>query len=297
MSGPSPGRSRDGPPLLGCRDLARHYRSRGGWLRRGAEPLRAVDGVSLEVRAGETLGLVGESGSGKSTLARLLLLLEPPTRGSVRFRGEEVVGRDGSARRRFRREVQIIFQDPFASLNPRLTVGNAIREVLRVHGLARGARAERRVAELLELVGLEPSAARRYPHEFSGGQRQRIGVARALSVEPRIIVADEPVSALDVSVQAQVLNLLLDLQDRLGLAYLFISHDLAVVRQVSDRIAVMRAGRIVEEGLAPEVFARPSEAYTRELLAAVPRIRPHGRSTERPTGRPHPPGDGPEAAT
>ncbi len=260
------------PALLEGRELSRHYGGGGGWLRPRREPIRAVDGVSIAVHEGETLGLVGESGSGKSTLARLLLRLERPTAGRVLFRGRDLAERGRRELRGFRREAQIVFQDPFGSLNPRLTVGAALREVLRVHGLARGAAARRRIDELLTLVGLDPGAALRYPHEFSGGQRQRIGVARALAVEPRLVVADEPVSALDVSVQAQVLNLLMDLQERLGLTYLFIAHDLAVVRQVSDRVVVMRAGRIVEEGAAARLFEAPEHPYTRSLLAAVPRL-------------------------
>lgn len=264
-------------PLLEAREVSRHYRRGGGRWGRRPPPLRAVDRVSLWVGETETVGLVGESGSGKSTLARLLLRLEAPTAGFVLFRGRDVAALSGPELRRFRREVQIVFQDPFASLNPRLTVGNMLREILRVHGLARGARAERRIEELLALVGLDPEAARRHPHEFSGGQRQRIGIARALSVEPRLIVADEPVSALDVSVQAQVLNLLRDLRDRLGLAYVFISHDLAVVRQMSDRIAVMRAGELVEVAPAEDLFSRPGHPYTRTLLQAVPRLPRGGR--------------------
>ena len=261
-------------PVLETRDLTVEY---GGtrWLRRGPV-VRAVDGVDLALLEGETLGLVGESGSGKSTVARLLLGLEAPTDGRVFFRGRDLATLERTERRRFRRSVQIVFQDPYASLNPRLRVGAALSEVLRVHGLARGAAADRRVAELLELVGLDPGAARRYPHEFSGGQRQRIGVARALSVEPEVVVADEPVSALDVSVQAQVLNLLRDLQERLGLTYLFISHDLAVVRQVADRIAVMREGRLVEAARAGDLFSRPRDPYTRALLEAVPRVPRRG---------------------
>ncbi len=250
--------------------LRKTYRLTG--RRRAAHPVLAVDGVSLSIRPGETVGLVGESGCGKSTLARLLLALERPSTGEVRYEGQDVWKLRGEARLRFRRDVQVVFQDPFGSLNPRLTVGGAIREVLRVHDLATGRDTESRLAELLEMVGLDPGDARRYPHEFSGGQRQRIGIARALSTGPRLIVADEPVSALDVSVQAQILTLLQDLQDELGLAYLFISHDLAVVRQVSDRVVVMREGRLVEEATVEKLFVRPAHEYTRRLLAAVPRL-------------------------
>ncbi len=269
------------PALLETRGLVRHYGGGGGWLRRRVEPVRAVDGVDLQVTEGETLGIVGESGSGKSTLARLLLRLEPPTAGTVLFRGRDVAEFGRRELRDFRRQAQIVFQDPYGSLNPRLTVGSALREVLRVHGLARGPAVPERVAELLRLVGLDGSAAARYPHEFSGGQRQRIGIARALAAEPRLLVADEPVSALDVSVQAQVLNLLVDLQARLGLTYVFIAHDLAVVRQVCDRVAVMKAGKIVEEAPASNLFAAPAHPYTRTLLAAVPRIRPSAAAEDR----------------
>jgi ABC-type oligopeptide transport system ATPase subunit len=239
--------------------------------RRGADVL-AVRGVDLVVREAETLALVGESGSGKSTTGRLLLGLEPPSAGRVLWRGRDLATLDRTERAAFRGRAQIVFQDPFGSLNPRMTVGGMLREALAVHGLARGREATRRVEELLEMVGLDASAAARYPHEFSGGQRQRVGIARALSVEPELVVCDEPVSALDVSVQAQVLNLLSDLQERLGLAYLFIAHDLAVVRHMADRTAVMHLGRIVEEGPTADLFANPREPYTRELLAAVPRL-------------------------
>jgi len=232
----------------------------------------AVDGVDLEIPAGLTTALVGESGCGKSTLGRLLLRLERPTAGRVEYRGRDLAELDAAGLRAFRRRGQIVFQDPFGSLNPRLTVGSMLREALSVHGLARGGDADVRVEELLRRVGLAPEAARRYPHEFSGGQRQRIGIARALSLEPEFVVLDEPVSALDVSVQAQILNLLQELQAELGLTYLFVSHDLAVVRHLADRIVVMRGGRVVETGAADRVLAEPAHDYTRRLLAAVPRI-------------------------
>jgi len=255
-------------------DLVKHYTPRRRRPGRAPEPVRAVDGVSLRLRRGETLGLVGESGCGKSTLARLLLRLERPTSGSVQFEGRDVWTLDRREVRRFRRRAQIVFQDPYGSLNPRITVGGAIAEVLRVHGLASREAIGARVEELLTLVGLDPRDAGRYPHEFSGGQRQRIGIARALTVDPELIIADEPVSALDVSVQAQVLGLLQDLQDRLGLTYLFISHDLGVIRQVSDRIAVMHGGRIVETASASALFEKPRHVYTKRLLEAVPRLPP-----------------------
>ena len=234
--------------------------------------LVAVDRVSLDVRPGETVALVGESGSGKSTLGRLLVGLLRPDAGLVRY-GERVLAEmSRGALTEFRRDVQIIFQDPYASLNPRITVGSMLREVFKVHELAEGNAAVMRAAALLDRVGLDPSAARRYPHEFSGGQRQRLGIARALAVEPRIIVADEPVSALDVSVQAKILGLLTDLQSEFGLGYLFISHDLAVVRKLADRVAVMRDGHVVEAGSAAAVYSAPANDYTRALLAAVPTL-------------------------
>src|SRR5512142_2065059 len=257
--------------LVEVRELKKYFPIRRGFFARHVGEVKAVDGVTFWVRKGETLGLVGESGSGKTTAGRTLLRLIEPTSGSARFEGEDVFALDATGLRRLRRRMQIVFQDPFGSLNPRMTVGETIREVLTVHGLARGrAAVAKRVQELLSIVGLAPEHAARYPHEFSGGQRQRIGIARALSVEPRFIVCDEPVSALDVSVQAQVLNLLQELQQRLGLAYLFIAHDLSVVEHISDRIAVMYLGRIVEIGDARDVVGAPRHPYTRALLSAVP---------------------------
>jgi oligopeptide/dipeptide ABC transporter ATP-binding protein len=259
-----------GEVLLEVRGLKKYFPVRRGSFGRVSGQVRAVDDVAFQIRRGETLGLVGESGSGKTTLGRTLLRLIEPTAGEAYFDGQDIFRMDRRALGRLRRRAQSIFQDPYGSLNPRLTVGDALREVLHVHRLASGREADRRVEELLELVGLSPAHARRYPHEFSGGQRQRIGIARALSVEPEFIVCDEAVSALDVSVQAQILNLLRDLQAQLGLAYLFIAHDLSVVEHISDRIAVMYLGRIVEVGATRELIETPRHPYTRALLSAVP---------------------------
>jgi len=266
--------------LLHVRGLQKHFPIRGGFFGRQRGAVKAVDGVTFWLMRGETLGLVGESGSGKTTTGRTLLRLIEPSAGQALFEGNDVFAMSGDDLRRMRRRAQIVFQDPFASLNPRMTVGETIREVLKVHRLAKGRAAETRVRELLQTVGLQPSHADRYPHEFSGGQRQRIGIARALSVEPDFIVCDEPVSALDVSVQAQVLNLLESLQQRLGIAYLFIAHDLSVVEHVSDRIAVMYLGRIVEMGSTQQVIHEPKHPYTRALLSAVPVPEP-GAKRER----------------
>jgi oligopeptide/dipeptide ABC transporter ATP-binding protein len=260
-------------PLLEVRDLVKHYTA-GGLFARGAPPVRAVDGVSFDVGRGETLALVGESGCGKSSVGRTVLRLQEPTGGQATFEGVDVFGLDRVALRRLRRRMQIIFQDPYGSLNPRMTVGAAIAEGIQIHRLATGPEVGRRVGALLEEVGLDPGYGRRYPHEFSGGQRQRIGIARALAVEPSFIVCDEPVSALDVSVQAQVLNLLADLQRDRGLSYLFIAHDLAVVRQVAQRAAVMYLGRIVEAGPTEALLAAPRHPYTVALLSAVPEPDP-----------------------
>ena len=256
-------------PLLDVSNLAVQFTRRRGLFGK-AETVQAVNGVSFAIGKGETLGLVGESGCGKTTLARAVLRLVEPSSGAVTFDGQDVLALPSAPMRRLRRRMQIIFQDPWSSLNPRMKVGTAIREGIEIHQLAEGAEADRRVASLLEEVGLPASAAKQYPHAFSGGQRQRIGIARALAVEPELIVCDEPVSSLDVSVQAQVLNLLADLQQRRGLSYLFISHDLAVVRHIAPRVAVMYLGRIVEEGPADAMFASPRHPYTKALLSAVP---------------------------
>ncbi len=262
---------KDGPsPLLSVRNLSTHFPLRGGLFGRVRGTVKAVDGVSLDLYPGETLGIVGESGCGKTTLGRSILRLVEPTFGSIQFDGVDFRSLKGKALRSMRRHLQIIFQDPFSSLNPRLTVGATIREGIVVHKLAQGSEVDRRVAQLLEEVGLRPEYASKYPHEFSGGQRQRIGIARALAVEPRVIVCDEPVSALDVSVQAQVINLLKDLQKSRGLSYLFIAHDLSVVEHMADRVAVMYLGRFVEEATSADLYREPLMPYTQALLSAVP---------------------------
>jgi len=264
--------------LLRVENLKTYFLVRRGLLGRTAGYVKAVDGVSFTLAAGKTLGLVGESGCGKTTVGRTILRLVPATAGRVFFAGDEVFGLSGAELRRLRRDMQIIFQDPYGSLNPRMTVGNIIGEGLSVHGLARGHERRERVAELLRRVGLAPEHMNRYPHEFSGGQRQRIGIARALALEPKFIVCDEPVSALDVSIQSQIVNLLQDLQAEMGLTYLFIAHDLAVIEHISDWVAVMYLGRIVEYARAEALYAEPKHPYTQALLSAIPRPEPRRRS-------------------
>ncbi len=260
--------------LIRVRDLKTWFPIRRGVLSRTVGHVKAVDGVSFDVHAGKTLGLVGESGSGKTTVGRTMLRLVPATAGKVYFRDQDIFALGGSELRRLRRHMQIIFQDPMSSLNPRMTIANIIGEPLQVHGIARGQEKTDRVAALLQRVGLDPSYMHRYPHEFSGGQRQRIGIARAIALNPDFIVCDEPVSALDVSIRSQVLNLLDDLQQELNLAYLFIAHDLAVVEHFSDEVAVMYLGRIVEKAAAAELYANPKHPYTTSLLSAVPEPNP-----------------------
>ncbi|MCC8936775.1 dipeptide ABC transporter ATP-binding protein [Bradyrhizobium sp. Arg68] len=263
--------------LLEVEGLVKHFvaaRSVFGWA---TAHVKAVDGVSFTVEAGRTLALVGESGCGKSTVSRLVLRLIEPDAGSVRFEGRDLGALDAEALRAFRRDAQIIFQDPYASLNPRMTVSQILTEPLALHDLVPPARRRERVEELLRLVGLEPRFARRYPHEFSGGQRQRIAIARALAVEPKLIICDEPVSALDVSIRSQILNLLRDLQQRLKLAYIFVSHDLAVVKHIADRVAVMNLGTIVETADAEALFAAPRHPYSRALLSAIPVPKPRAK--------------------
>jgi oligopeptide transport system ATP-binding protein len=274
--------------LLAVTDLTKHFPVRSGLLvEHTVGHVKAVDGVSFEIREGETLGLVGESGSGKSTTGYCILQLLKPTSGSVRFMGRELTELGREEIRKVRREMQIVFQDPYASLDPRMTVGDIVAEPLQVHGV--GSRRGRRetVRQLLDVVGFNPKFTNRYPHEFSGGQRQRIGIARALALNPKLIVCDEPVSALDVSIQAQILNLLKDLQRDFDLTYLFIAHDLAVVRTMSDRIAVMNRGKLVEIGPAEEVYTTPRDPYTKALLSAVPVPDPRAMKERKVERRKH----------
>jgi len=263
-----------GEYLLEIRELKKYFPIKKGVLRRNAGWVQAVDGVSLHIGKGETLGLVGESGCGKSTIGRCILRLLEPTEGEIFFEGKNISTLDPAGMKRFRRKVQAIFQDPYSSLNPRMSVGHIVREPLLVQGLHSGAKREERVEDLFRKVGLRPEYMSRYPHEFSGGQRQRIGIARSLALQPDLIVCDEPVSALDVSIQAQVINLLDDLKQEFGLSYLFIAHDLSVVEHVSDRIAVMYLGKIVEVAKDTELYSHPLHPYTRALLSAIPIPKP-----------------------
>ena len=257
--------------VLKAENLVKYYPIKAGVLRRTVGQVKAVDGVSFELYKGETLGIVGESGCGKSTLGRMLMRLEEPTGGKLTFDGVDVYSQTGGDMRRLRRDIQIVFQDPYTSLNPRKTVGDIVGEPFEIHRdvVAKGGR-RRRVQELLDLVGLNPEHINRYPHQFSGGQRQRIGIARGVALNPKVIICDEPVSALDVSVQAQVVNLLEKLQNELGLAYIFIAHDLSVVRHISDRVGVMYLGKLVELGDEDQIYSRPTHPYTQALLSAVP---------------------------
>ncbi len=267
----------NGHPLLEVRGLVKHFPVGRGWFSSSRGVVRAVDGVSLHLKAGETLGLVGESGSGKTTTGRCILRLVEPTAGEVAFRRENILAFGRKRMRETRREMQIIFQDPFSSLNPRMRIGTIVAEPLAIHRIVPRPQRRERVAQLLKRVGLEPDMMNRYPHEFSGGQRQRIGVARAIALNPSLIIADEPVSALDVSVQAQVVNLLQDLQEEYSMAYLFIAHDLSVVEHISDRVAVMYKGKIVEEAPRDRIYADPKHPYTRALLSSVPVPDPAAR--------------------
>jgi len=269
---PTPGS--DEPVILDVRGLRTYFPIRKGFLQRVVGHHKAVDGVSFTIKRGETLGLVGESGCGKTTVGRTILALQQATGGEVLFEGKDVFRQDSASMRRLRRDMQIIFQDPGGSLNPRMRVGSIVGEPLEVHGMASGDELRERVEALLERCGLWRAAADRYPHEFSGGQRQRIGIARALALQPKLIVCDEPTSALDVSVQSEILNLLADLQQQFGLSYLFISHDMAVIHHICDRIAVMKDGKIVEEGSREDVIGNPQHPYTKRLLLAVPECDP-----------------------
>jgi oligopeptide transport system ATP-binding protein len=271
-----------GETLLEVTDLVKHFPIKSGvFFDREVDQVRAVDGISFSVKKGETLGLVGESGSGKSTACRAVLQLLKPTSGSVKFEGREIAGLGRRELRPLRREMQMIFQDPYASLNPRKRIGQIVGDQLKLQKVASGKDLRTRVEALLERVGLSPEHYNRYPHEFSGGQRQRIGIARALALEPKLVFCDEPVSALDVSIQAQIVNLLDDLQDEMGLTYVFVAHDIGVVRHISDRIAVMNHGKIVETGNADQVCEHPRDDYTKKLLAAVPIADPRESAARR----------------
>jgi oligopeptide transport system ATP-binding protein len=278
-AGPAPGPADRGSPtpLVEVVNLVKHFPVKTGIMQRTGAWVRAVDDVSFEVRKGETLGLVGESGCGKTTVGRLILRLIDPTAGSIRFDGEDITKLTGSALRPFRRRMQIIFQDPFASLDPRQPIGDSIGEGLRIHGLGNAIERRAKVARMMDLVGLQPYHARRYPHEFSGGQRQRIGIARALVLEPDLIICDEPVSALDVSIQAQVLNLLKSLQRELGLTYVFVAHNMGVVEHISDRVAVMYLGRVAELADRRDLFRKQEHPYTEALMSAIPVPNPELR--------------------
>lgn len=268
----------EGEEILRVEDLVVHFPIRSGVLRRVVGRVHAVDGISFTLAAGETLGLVGESGCGKSTTALAVMRLVDPTAGHILFKGRDLVGYSRNQMREVRRSIQIVFQDPHGSLNPRMNVFGIVGEALQIHGTSNRRQIRERVAELLAMVGLQPEHANRYPHQFSGGQLQRIGIARALALDPQVLVLDEPVSALDVSIQAQIITLLERLQDELGLAYLFISHDLSVVRHICDRVAVMYLGKIVESGARDDVYRRPTHPYTQSLLSAVPVPDPSGRN-------------------
>jgi peptide/nickel transport system ATP-binding protein/oligopeptide transport system ATP-binding protein len=276
IASPAPAADRPAPadsggtPLVEVRDLVKHFTVRGGVLQRTMGYVQAVDGVSFDIRRGETLGLVGESGCGKTTVGRLLLRLIDPTSGTIRFDGTDLTALKGAALKPYRRRMQIIFQDPYSSLDPRSPIGDSIGEGLRIHGLGTPTEREAKVAAIMDMVGLQRYHARRYPHEFSGGQRQRIGIARALVLEPDLVVCDEPVSALDVSIQAQVLNLLKSLQRELGLTYLFVAHNMGVVEHISDRVAVMYLGRVVELAERRELFRHQEHPYTQALMSAIP---------------------------